>query len=100
MVAIFEHRNIEQNDLGTQLKFPGNANLPSCWNLSSGKSLNLDVKDDQKKIHKLTVQERNGYICFSGDGWKNFKTEKRIEKDDKISFYNSGVEYSIKVEKA
>ncbi|GLT43064.1 hypothetical protein SLA2020_170380 [Shorea laevis] len=114
MVAIFEHRNIEKNDLGGPLKFPGkiddiltNLSPNDRRNLSTDNSSELPVKDDQGNTHKLTVEKKgNGYICFT-KGWKEFIKKKDITKDDKISLYKedddnpgSGAQYSIKVEKA
>ncbi|GLT33441.1 hypothetical protein SLA2020_080340 [Shorea laevis] len=114
MVAIFEHRKIETNDIGNKLKFPGkiddiltNLSPDDRRNLSRGNSSKLDVKDDQGNTHELTVEKRNGYICFSTNDWNKFIKKKGIKKDDKISLYKeddgnsgSGAQYSIKVEKA
>ncbi|GLT59640.1 hypothetical protein SLA2020_324480 [Shorea laevis] len=115
MVAIFEHRNIEKNDLRSQLKFPAkindiltNLSPEDRRNLSSaGKSSTLDVKDDRGNIHELTVEKGNDGIYFT-DGWNEFKNGKGIEENDKISLFKEDnhfdcgdkCTYRIEVEKA
>ncbi|GLT85846.1 hypothetical protein SLE2022_040210 [Rubroshorea leprosula] len=91
MAAIFEHRKIESNDLGNELKFPVDAILTNLSpedhsNLSSGKCPELVVKDDQGGTHWLTIKKQSGKICFT-NGWKKFINEKGIKKNDEISLY-------------
>ncbi|GKV23705.1 hypothetical protein SLEP1_g33404 [Rubroshorea leprosula] len=101
MAPIFEHRNIEQNDLERPLKFPCDAKLPNCWNLScDGSSTTLDVIYDEKNTRKqLTVKKLPRGIYFT-KGWNDFRIAKKIEKNDKISLHEDGNTYRIEVEKA
>ncbi|GLT85844.1 hypothetical protein SLE2022_040190 [Rubroshorea leprosula] len=91
MAAIFEHRKIESNDLGNELKFPVGAILTNLSpedhsKLLSGKSAELVVKDDQGGTHTLAIKNKSDKIRFT-NGWKKFINKKGIEKNDEISLY-------------
>ncbi|GLT33457.1 hypothetical protein SLA2020_080490 [Shorea laevis] len=100
--SIFEKRVVEKNDMGTTMRFPGDAKTNYLPSACSNGGLQLLVEDEKGAQWKLTCKKKNGKTCFT-DGWEKFRDERRIGIGHKISFYQddddsgSGAQYKITV---
>ncbi|GLT43086.1 hypothetical protein SLA2020_170590 [Shorea laevis] len=86
MTPIFENKSINSTDTGGRMKFPGDAkltNLPFACNVH-GQRQSVTVIDEGGTRWPLTIENRNGQVCFT-DGWKALG--KGIQVGRKISLY-------------